>query len=196
MRPAREAVSKWWDNREKNREYFLWRPTTTQQRNDTWKKLFCGLCMLVSVKQITKTPNLQRFHKTANMWTVLFISLKQLPQKPMSEQTACKRRKTKKQSFSSRLPEFLIGTNSNRTERSYPFVVLPWKHKNLLTKWDYEMQIQAITSQISWQTTHLAIHICKSHLATVSTPNISPHYCFLYTYIHPACSIYHSLTIM
>ncbi len=38
------------------------------------------LCMLVSVKRIAKTPNLQRFHKTANTWTVLFLSLKQLPQ--------------------------------------------------------------------------------------------------------------------
>ncbi len=123
MRPMREAVSKWWDNTEKNHEHFLWTQLQSQSQcrkgNDIWKnsdKYRFGLCMLISVKRIAKTPNLQQFRKTANMWTVLFMSPKQLPQSQrVNKQHASGG--NQKQSFSSRLPEFLIETQSqDRTQ--------------------------------------------------------------------------------
>lgn len=118
MRPMREAVSKWWDNTEKNHEHFLW---TQLQTNPNAEK------GMTSGKTLTNTDsdyvcwwalNESQKHRTCSNSVKLQIC-GQYYLCPWSNYHKAKEwtnsmqaEENQKQSFSSRLPEFLIETHS------------------------------------------------------------------------------------
>lgn len=150
MRPTREAVSKWWDNTVKNHKHFLWTELQNNYNTEsTWRSIW--------------KPSLTKPDSDSVCWSVLdewqkrptysnSIKLQICGQHylcPWSNYHKAKEwtnsmqvEEDQKQSFSSRLPEFFIETQSHRTERSYPFAELPWKHRNHLTQRHYKIRSQ------------------------------------------------------
>lgn len=160
MRPVRKAVLKWWRRIRKISCECSYRPVTKHKAALTWKSIF---------SMTSGNPSQTNSHSDSVCWSVW--DAKQIHQTysnsiklqicgqhylcPWSNYHKAKEwtnsmheEEDQKQSFSSRLPESLKGTNSHSTERSYTFVDLHWKHRNHSTQWHYEMWIRALASQI------------------------------------------------